>query len=118
MISGFNNSLEILQQAQKELLYGELVLQLQKDCIRANIGLKLSTEMEPHALKTALHEKIYVLILEKFELYLNLLYVVDIPEQEIKNLASLDAVDASSRVCFLILAREWQKVWFRHKYNS
>ena len=118
MKSNFNTSLEILQSAQEELLYTKLLQQIQKDFALASATLDFSKEIEPEGVKSLLHEKIYFLILEKFQNYLNLLYIVDIPEQEIKKLASLDAVDASSVVCFLVLKREWQKVWFRHKYNS
>ncbi|TMU54436.1 hypothetical protein [Flagellimonas algicola] len=118
MESNFNTSLEIVEFAQQEQLYDSLLLQLSKDFALANAPLDFPKEIGPKEVKSLLHEKIYFLILEKFQNYLNLLYIVDIPEQEIKKLTTLDAVDASSVVCFLILKREWQKVWFRHKYNS
>ncbi|WP_422350143.1 hypothetical protein [Flagellimonas sp.] len=118
MLPQYNNSLEVLKEAKKERLYGDLLLQLKKDFALASAPLDFSKDIEAKDLKSLLHEKIYFLILEKFQNYLNLLYVVDIPEREIKKLTALDAVDASSAVCFLILKREWQKVWFRHKYNS
>ncbi|WP_420321516.1 hypothetical protein [Flagellimonas sp.] len=118
MESNFNTSLEILQSAQNELLYNRLLQQIRKDFTLANVELKLSEDMEPSQLWDVLREKIYFLLLEKFQQYLNLLYVVDIAEGDIKKLGTLDAVDASAEVCFLILKREWQKVWFKHKYNS
>ncbi|WP_420402093.1 hypothetical protein [Flagellimonas sp.] len=118
MLPQYNNSLEVLQEAKKEGLYGDLLLQLKKDFALASAPLDFAKDIDAKDLKSLLHEKIYFLILEKFQNYLNLLYVVDIPEREIKKLTVLDAVDASSVVCFLILKREWQKVWFRHKYNS
>lgn len=118
METNFNTSLEIVEFAQKEQLYDNLLLQLSKDFALANASLDFPKGIEAKDLKSLLHEKIYFLILEKFQNYLNLLYVVDIPEKEIKKLIALDAVDASSAVCFLILKREWQKIWFRHKYNS
>ncbi|MGX1928689.1 hypothetical protein [Flagellimonas sp. 2504JD4-2] len=118
MKSNFNTSLEILQSAQKELLFHTLLQQIQKDFALANVDLKLSEDMEPLRFKEVLREKIYFLILEKFQQYLNLLYVVDISEGEVRKMSSLDAADASAEMCFLILKREWQKVWFKHKYNS
>ncbi|MEX0313242.1 MAG: hypothetical protein AB3N18_03620 [Allomuricauda sp.] len=118
MKSNFNTSLEILQSAQNELLYSRLLQQIKKDFTLSNVDLKLSNDMEPLQFRDMLREKIYFLILEKFQQYLNLLYVVDISEEEVRKMSSLDAADASAEVCFLILKREWQKVWFKHKYNS
>ncbi|MFD2100741.1 hypothetical protein [Flagellimonas iocasae] len=118
MLSNFTNSLQLLEVAQKEQLYKKLVLQLKKDFELANVPIKLATDISPDELKTLLHEKVYVLIVEKFDQYLNLLYVVDIPESEVRKIAPADAVDISAEVSFLLLKREWQKVWFKNKYSS
>ncbi len=67
-------------------------------------------------LKIQLQEKIYKLIQYKFAEYLNLLYIIDVPEEQIKKLDGSDLVELSEQVAFLILKREWQKVWFRNKY--
>jgi hypothetical protein len=69
----------------------------------------------PDDLKTLLHEKIYRLIQNKFTEYLNLLYIIDVSEDEIKKLDGSDISELSVQVAFLILKREWQKVWFRNK---
>jgi hypothetical protein len=61
-------------------------------------------------------EKIYKLIQYKFAEYLNLLYIIDVPEEQIKKLDGSDLVELSEQVAFLVLKREWQKVWFRNKY--
>jgi len=63
-----------------------------------------------------LHEKVYRLIQYKFAEYLNLLYIIDVAENEIKKLDGSDLVALSEQVAFLILKREWQKVWFRNKF--
>lgn len=118
MLSNFNNSLELLEMAQKEQLYQNLLLQLEKDFGLANVPFNLHEGITPTELKSLLHEKIYVLIVEKFPQYLNLLYVVDIPEEEIRNLPFSDVVDLSVQVAFLVLKREWQKVWCKHKYHT
>lgn len=118
MEANFNTSLEILQLAQQEVLYDKLLHQIAKDFVLANVEVRISEDLAPIQLRDIVREKIYFLLLEKFPEYLNLLYVVDIPEREIKKLNTLDAADASVEVCFLILKREWQKVWFKHKYNS
>ena len=72
--------------------------------------------ISPNELKIELHEKIYRLIQYKFAEYLNLLYIIDVSEDQIKKLDGSDLVILSEEVAFLILKREWQKVWFRNKY--
>lgn len=110
--------MEVLEVAQKEMLYKNLLLQLKKDFELANVRLSFSMDVGPTELKDTLKEKIYFLLLENIPEYQNLLYIVDIPEHKITELKSLDVVDVSEEVCFLLLKREWQKVWFKNKFTS
>ncbi|NAY92735.1 hypothetical protein GTQ34_12485 [Muricauda sp. JGD-17] len=118
MMPTANNSQEVLQRALKEKLYKKLLRQLDKDFKLANVRLDLPADMVPEKLKKSLHEKIYFLLMERFDDYLNLLYVVDISESEVKKITSSDTVDIAAEVCFLILKREWTKVWFKNKYSN
>lgn len=102
-------------QATEENLYEKLIFQLNKDFNLANESLEVEISVLPMELKSILHEKIYKLIQYKFAEYLNLLYIIDIPEKEIKQLDGSDLAILSEQVAFLILKREWQKVWFRNK---
>ena len=77
----------------------------------------LSIVSSEESLKRILHEKIYRLIQYKFAEYLNLLYIIDVSEEEIKKLDGSDISALSGQVAFLILKREWQKVWFRNKFK-
>jgi len=107
---------DLMQQASKEELYQRLILQLNKDFLYANIDLDFNIDVLPTSLKLILHETIYKLIQEKFADYLNLLYIIDVSEEKIKQLDGSDTLKLSEQVAFLILQREWQKVWFRNKY--
>lgn len=118
MQSNFENSVELLKIAQKELLYKNLLQQIKKDFSLANVELDFPINIAPDKLKDLLREKIYFLIMERFQEYLNLLYVVDIPEKKVREIASLDAVEVSAEVCFLVLKREWEKVWYKRQYGS
>jgi len=111
-----NNFDELITQANKENLYNKLVKQLNKDFLLANIDLDFDEDILPTSLKFLLHETIFKLIQEKFAEYLNLLYIIDVPEHKVKQLDGSDIVLLSEQVTFLILLREWQKVWYRHKY--
>ena len=107
---------EILDKASKETLYKKLILQLNKDFLFANIDLDFDEDILPSSLKLILHETICKLIQEKFSDYLNLLYIIDVSEEKIKQLDGSDVLKLSEQVSFLILKREWQKVWFKNKY--
>ena len=111
------NTDSLLCEAEKETLYLKLLQQLNKDFNLANEAVDFPLSITPNELKIQLHEKIYRLIQYKFAEYLNLLYIIDVSEQEIKKLDGSDLVILAEQVAFLILKREWQKVWFRNKYK-
>ncbi|TDD99415.1 hypothetical protein [Flavobacterium cellulosilyticum] len=114
-ISPLNTDL-LFEEAAKESLYLNLIEQINKDFNLANEGIDFPKSILPEELKIQLHEKIYRLIQYKFAEYLNLLYIIDVSEAEIKKLDGSDLVLLAENVSFLILKREWQKVWFRNKY--
>ena len=99
-----------------QVLCLKLIEQINKDFHLANEEIDLSLNASPEELKAALHEKIYRLIQYKFAEYLNLLYIIDVPEDQIKKLDGSDIVELAEQVSFLILKREWMKVWFRNKF--
>ena len=50
-----------------------------------------------------------------FNEYLNLLHAVDVSENKIKSIDSEDSTDIAKYASYLILKREWQKVWYRNR---
>lgn len=118
----FPNSQKLLANVKKAGLYENLVAQLQKDFILANIPIDFevldeSGRIPPEELKSVLHEKIYRLIMEKFMDYLNLLYIVDVPEKSFKEIQLTDVVEIAEQVTLLILKREYQKVRLKAQYG-
>ena len=111
--SNFEN---LIEEANQLNLYRKLISQLNKDLLLANIDLDFHEEVLPSSLKLLLHETVYKLIQEKFAEYLNLLYIIDVPEKQVKSLDGSDTLKLSEEISFLILKREWQKVWFRNNY--
>lgn len=107
---------DLVVEAENLKLYEKLIAQLNKDLQLANIDLLLDEEILPTSLKLVLHEAIFDLIQNKFADYLNLLYIIDVSEKRIRQLDGSDAVKLSEQVAFLILLREWQKVWYRTFY--
>ncbi|WP_264520260.1 hypothetical protein [Flavobacterium sp. N1994] len=106
----------LLSEAEKENLYSKLIEQINKDFNLANEGIDFPQSTTPNELKVQLHEKIYRLIQYKYAELLNLLYIIDVPEDNVKQLDGADTVVLSEQIAFLVLKREWMKVWFRNNY--
>jgi len=113
-----SEALELLEAAASEKLFKKLVLQLSKDFEMANVAINNLTGLNHKQLIESLREKIYRLILEDFSDYLNLLYVIDVPEKAFKDLELTDAVEVADQVGYLILKRELLKVRLKDKYSS
>jgi hypothetical protein len=111
-----SNFEDLIQQAANINLYNKLIVQLNKDFLLANIDLDFDETILPSSLKLMLQETLFHLIQKKFMDYLNLLYIIDVPENKVKQLDGSDMIKLSEEVSFLILLREWQKVWYRNRY--
>lgn len=108
---------ELISKTKELDLYSKLVQQINKDFLLANIDLDFNEDILPSSLKYLVHEVVFKLIQFKFADYLNLLYIVDVSEEKIRQLDGSDTLKLSEEVTFLILQREWQKVWYRNKYS-
>lgn len=108
---------DLILEANQLNLYKNLILQLNKDFKLANINADFHEDILPTSLKLILHETVFNLIQEKFTDYLNLLYIIDVSEKEIKALNGDDTLQLSEDVSLLILKREWQKVFLKNKYR-
>lgn len=114
----FQNGEDLMEYAKNQGMYGALVAQIKKDFSRVNLELLLAVDSQPKVLKAVLWENVYLLLMERFPEYLNVMYAVDIPEHAFKNLVITDTVDVAEQVTFLILNRELQKVSSKEKYRS
>lgn len=108
---------DLVKVAVSKQLYGKLIDQLNKDLIYANIDVRFDRDVLPESLKLLLQEIVFKLINEKFSDYLNVLYIVDVSENEVRKLEGNDTFQLSKEVTFLILKREWQKVWYKHQFS-
>jgi hypothetical protein len=112
-----SNFEDLVAEANTLHLYKKLIVQLNKDLSYANVDLEFDEAILPTSLKLVLQDAIFNLIQNKFSEYLNLLYIIDVSELKITALDGNDAFKRSEDVTFLILQREWQKVWYRAKYS-
>lgn len=106
---------KILDNAQNENLYQDIVLQINKDFSRAAIDENFNDTTTPKSLVRRLVALLFELITTNFESYLNLLYAIDVPERSVKELPEQEVDKIAQAVCVLILKREWQKVQFKNR---
>lgn len=111
-----SNIEELIAEVTALDLYTNLILQINKDLLLAGIDLEFSENTTPETLFSDLTQTVYYLLREKFMEYLNLLYIIDVPEGQIKQLDGNDLEVLAKNVSFLILKREWQKVWYKKHY--
>lgn len=109
---------DLVLRANQMQLYTKLIAQLNKDLALANVNLEFDLAVLPTSLQLLLREKVYQLIQEKFMDYLNLLYIVDVSEEKIRALDGNDTLQMAENVTFLLLKREWQKVYYRNTFPS
>ena len=107
----------LIKKATELKLYKRLIVQLNKDLLYANVDLEFNENTLPLSLKLTMQEEVFHLIQNKFADYLNLLYIVDVSEAKVRNLDGNDILKLSEDITFLILQREWQKVWFKNHYS-
>jgi len=110
------NSLELLKSIEIENLYLKLIKQLNKDFQLSNLDFSFEETLSPIELK----EKIIVILLNlisnKYDDYLNFLYRVDVSEKELLKIRETDLPSIVNQIAFLILKREYQKVWLKRNY--
>ena len=110
-----HNALELLQKVAIENLYQHLINQLNKDFQLSNLDESFELSLTPAHLKEELSKIILNLLTNKYDDYLNLMYRIDVSEKELLNLKSDHLVTTVEQLTFLILKREYQKVWFKNR---
>ena len=113
----FTDAYDLLEYARESGRLDLLYSQLKKDFERANVSFPSqifeAAEPDSRELFQALRESLYVLLMENFDQYLNLMYAVDVPEREFKSVQGADAVEVATQVTFILLKREWKKIEYR-----
>ena len=107
--------LQLLNGVQSNQLYQAFIQQLNKDFIRANIELQITSGTNPEELLKTLQVLIKELMLYRHSDYFNLLYAIDVSEKELKKVNDSSSDVIIDTIILLILKREWQKVWYKHQ---
>lgn len=110
------NSLELLKSIEIENLYLKLIKQLNKDFQLSNLDFSFEEKISPLELKEKFTLILLNLISNKYDDYLNFLYRVDVSEKELLKIRETDLPSIVNQIAFLILKREYQKVWLKRNY--
>jgi len=116
MILKEENSVLLIQQISEANYYKQVLLQLQKDFEMCGIGIGIDEFVLPNDFIKRVHQEIKKLLQYNFDIYLQLLYRVDLPE-EIMNFDIQNIDSVAQKATFYILQREWQKVKLRASYQ-
>jgi len=109
------NATELLDLVKGEKLYIQLIQQLNKDFLLTNLNTKFELNCPPANLKKSLHDVLLQLITNQYDDYLNLMYRIDIAEKDLLKIKGDQIALIIEQITFVILKREYQKVWFRNK---
>lgn len=115
MLSSANTALELLQKVAVENLYQNLLHQLNKDFQLANLDEQIELSVTPVELKELLSAILLKLLTNHYDDYLNFLYRVDVSEKKLLTIKSSDVPTIIDQITFLVLKREYQKVWFKNR---
>ena len=110
-----DSEIQLLSEALGHQLLNPLILQLNKDFSMCGIESPISESASPSEIVNELHRTIGKLIREDFQGFLNLLYRVDVPESELLRRKDQDMDAYIASASYLLLRREWKKVWLRNK---
>ena len=106
---------ELLDLVKGEKLYTQLIQQLNKDFLLTNLNTKFEPNCTPANLKKSLHDVLLQLITNQYDDYLNLMYRIDIAERELLKIKNDNLTEIVEQLIFVILKREYQKVWFKNR---
>jgi hypothetical protein len=111
-----NTSLELLQKIESENLYLKLIEQINKDFQLSNLDVSFQKSITPAELKDQFSATLLHLISNRYDDYLNFLYRVDVSEKELLKIKETDIQNIVNEITFLVLKREFQKVWLKQNY--
>jgi DNA-binding Lrp family transcriptional regulator len=109
------NLITLLHSIEVENLYKKLIEQLNKDFRLSNLEAQFNLTIAPNELLIALKRILERLITNKYDDYLNFLYRIDVSEKELLTIKSGKLEEIIDELTYLILKREYQKVWFKNK---
>lgn len=108
---------ELENQVRAHLIILDVIKQINKDFELVGIDYKFKVKEHFYDFSAAFQQIIEHIINTNFDVFLNLLYRIDLDETKIRNIIQVEEENIYAKISFEILKREWQKVWFRKNYS-
>ncbi len=105
----------LLDQIQRENLLIKLIKQINKDASLSGIDFYLNENSTVQNIVNNLNDLITDLIKNDYNGCINFLYRIDVSEPDLVRIKELELNDLSKNITFLILKKEWQKVYFKNR---
>jgi len=110
-----SDALQSLVELDQMEMLEKLIRQLNKDFSLSGIDAQFDTNWTPELIINNLNKIVAALMTNEFQKFINFLYRVDISENKIGNIESSDFDQVVNNITYMILKKEWQKVWFRNR---
>ena len=107
----------LLKEIENKRLLHELIGQLNKDIDLAGLRFAIDHKSDAREIVEQLQSFLLKCIKTDFGGYLNFLYRVDVSENLLRSLNEPDPLVLSEKVTWIVLQREWQKVWYKKMYG-
>lgn len=105
----------LVKEIESHNLIENLTQQIQKDADLAGAVFSCEKDIQAKQLIPKMYNFILELMTSDFGTYLNFLYRVDLSEKALLSITDTEPNVIAKQVTFMVLKREWQKVWFRNK---
>ena len=113
-----NHHIQLYQKITTTKYLEKVIRQFNKDLQLANIEKKISQAINLNQFITQLNTIVLKLYTQNYDDYLNLLYRVDVAENEILAIKVQTLEETINEISFLIIKREFQKVMFQELYKN
>jgi len=113
-----NDSIESLYKLEQMEMLEKLIVQLNKDLSLSGLETQFNIDWSPKLLMDRLSKIVATLMKNEFQKFMNLLYRIDISEKKLEEIGTLDFDEVVNVITFMILKKEWQKVWFRNRNSQ
>lgn len=115
MLPKVKTVLDLELQIKEEAIFKLLLQQINKDFLLIGMDYHFESSINANDFMVTLQQVIMELVDTNFELFLNLLYRIDLDETKIVSIITSEQ-GVYTKITFEILKREWKKVWFKLHY--
>lgn len=100
-----------------ERMYVQFVNQIKKDFELTGLSIDIDASTSLDSVINEVTNELYQLVQYRFDVFMQLLYRVDVAEQVMQSSEVESSEILTQRATFELLKREWQKIELRKKYQ-